>query len=407
MKKPYLLYLSPVIPAPTGKGIAMRAYHNLEALSQKYKVYLLVLNYTFRQQTANHSLGILCEDVSYIPVKGDLQLFFQRLFYKISPQLFFAISPYPSLWQNITKKQLNLISGWYPGVEFEVIHVFRLYMTPFAEPFLGKGSRVRMQLDLDDIESRTHQAISDLHEQIGNRKNAEFIAEDARRYKYLERKLLPKFERVFVCSDDDRAILLKIFSNLRVEVVPNVVRLPEIGSNGLSKTPFRFLFIGSLDYFPNHEGIIYFCTEIIPELRKRSLQEFRVDIVGSGSLKKLTAQIGNIPEVNLLGYVEDIAEVYQNAEAVIVPVRGGGGTRIKILEAFSYKKPVVSTSIGTAGIGAKHEEHILIADTQERFAMSCIKLMQDSQLRFRLGQAGFDLVCSNFIPEVILEKLLN
>ena len=140
----------------------MRAYQNLKILSQKYNIYLLVLNFTFKELAVDPGLVNYCEEVVFIPVNYDLKLFLQRLAYKISKRLYFRVYKKPSEWQHITPLQLSKLSRYvFRGVQFDVIHIFRMYMIPFAQPFV-KNFSGRLQLDLDDFESITRKQISQL-----------------------------------------------------------------------------------------------------------------------------------------------------------------------------------------------------------------------------------------------------
>jgi polysaccharide biosynthesis protein PslH len=102
--------------------------------------------------------------------------------------------------------------------------------------------------------------------------------------------------------------------------------------------------------------------------------------------------LGQLPDVRLTGAVAEVAPYYREAGAVIVPIRAGGGTRIKALEAFSYRRPAVTTSIGIAGIDARHDQHVLVADTPDAFADCCLRLLRDPDLGQRLASAAFSLV---------------
>jgi len=103
--------------------------------------------------------------------------------------------------------------------------------------------------------------------------------------------------------------------------------------------------------------------------------------------------------------VVDTGPIYEYSDAVVIPIRAGGGTRIKALEAFAYRKPVISTSVGVEGIAANHEQHILIGDTAEDFARQCVRVMRDSSIGKNLVENSFSLVQSSYNFEVIKERL--
>lgn len=157
----------------------------------------------------------------------------------------------------------------------------------------------------------------------------------------------------------------------------------EAGRTRKRVPPFLFLFVGTLGYYPNEEGINGFCTEVAPVIRRLSDRPFRVVIVGVGAgpaLLGLTA----LPEVELVGAVPSVEPWYAEADAVVVPIRAGGGTRIKALEAFALGRPVVATPIGIEGIDAADGEHVLIGATAAELAARCVRLMDDPALAARL-----------------------
>jgi glycosyltransferase involved in cell wall biosynthesis len=143
------------------------------------------------------------------------------------------------------------------------------------------------------------------------------------------------------------------------------------------------LFFGAINYFPNEDGIVYFIDKIFPKIRKRR-PNVRLCIVGPGAGEPVLSRRGNGVEV--LGMVDEVGPYIERAAAVVVPLRIGGGTRLKIVEALSKGKAVISTRLGAEGIDANHEEHLLLADEPETFAAEVDRLLGDPGLQRRLGE---------------------
>lgn len=228
---------------------------------------------------------------------------------------------------------------------------------------------------------------------------------EAEKYEEIEKSMLPGFDRVFVCSAPDRERLCQQYQCRRVEVIPNVVHIPAGEMKESNSTPFTFLFVGSLRYYPNSEGVIHFCEKVLPLLRGKACASFVVTVVGDGISRKDAGRLSRIKEVNLTGPVQDVGPYYRNAHCVLVPIRAGGGTRIKALEAFAYRRPVLSTTIGVEGINVQHEKHVLIADTDDMFAEHCMRLMTDPKLRKRLTENAFHLVVESHNMELLKEQI--
>jgi glycosyltransferase involved in cell wall biosynthesis len=368
--KPSLLYISPVIPALTGNGLAMRAGTVLEVLAERYDVYLLVAPL-------------------YAPVTPRLPEPLEKLCRRA---VIFFPRPQRSRW-------LRPAVVWGDS-RFDVVHVFRLAMAPFSKPYLrGFFRRPRRHLDLDDIESLTRRRIASLYRQNGASAMAAHEESEAARCESLENEAFRSFDRVYVCSASDRG---KLEGRTRAEVcvLPNAVRvppaLPARGGDGV----FTFFFVGTLGYYPNEDGVRYLCAEIVPRLRELAGCNFVVNIAGTGASESLR-RAANVPQVRFLGAVADLHPWYAQADAVVAPIRAGGGTRIKILEAFSYQRPVAATSTAMEGIEARAEEHVVIGDTAAAFAQQCARLMVDGELRDRLARNALALLLHSYtIPSL-------
>jgi glycosyltransferase involved in cell wall biosynthesis len=148
-----------------------------------------------------------------------------------------------------------------------------------------------------------------------------------------------------------------------------------------------------MGYVPNYEGIIWFLDNIFPLIRKE-IPNIKIYIVGKNPPQKLRKRAtGNII---VTGFVKDVRPYVWRSSVYVVPLRMGGGTRLKVLEALAMKKPVVTTSIGCEGIDVTNDETVLKADNPEAFADSVIKLIGRKELRDRLSQNGHELIHSKY-----------
>lgn len=189
-------------------------------------------------------------------------------------------------------------------------------------------------------------------------------------------------DRVVVCSDEDREL-----SGLpRTYVLPNCYPVPEVplGRETVGDPP-TLLLLGLMTYRPNADGADWFAREVLPRLR-RKIPSVRLRIVGAagGTVQPLD----RIEGVTVTGPVATVDEELRRADLAVVPVRFGGGTRLKILEAWAHRLPVVSTTIGATGLGARDDIHLLLADDPENFARACARVLLDDQLRRRLVRDG-------------------
>jgi len=218
---------------------------------------------------------------------------------------------------------------------------------------------------------------------------------EASRYEALAAAMLPRFDRVYVASAADRAPVAAQYPGTDVAVLENVIRLPgpraasppPSASVSAADEPFTFLFVGSFGYYPNDDAARYFCGKVLPLLRAAAPRPFRVRLVGADPTAAVRL-LAAMPDVTVTGPVADVTPWYESASAVIVPVRAGGGTRIKVLEAFAHERPVVATTAGAEGLEVTAGRHLLIADSAGDFAACCGRLMRDPVLGRKLASQG-------------------
>jgi glycosyltransferase involved in cell wall biosynthesis len=211
---------------------------------------------------------------------------------------------------------------------------------------------------------------------------------------FFDRCICKRAARALVCSEDDRRILG--YDNVRV--LPNCVDLPEKAPSGEFEVPQRLLFIGKLDYHPNVDAVLFFCQTIFPLIRQVEPRA-HLYIVGRDPPAEIRA-LHTGTDVVVTGTVPDTTPYFNAAGIVIVPLRTGGGTRVKILEAFAHRKAVVSTTIGCEGLAVEQGVHLYQADTPRDFAARCVALMSDASMRRALGIAGRELVESHYSQAV-------
>lgn len=411
MQRPNLLYISPTIPALTGNGLAMRAAMMLEAVAADYNVHLLVIPVVsgLSENEVHPSVSRWCARIAVHQVEDRVDPLF-RLIARIKDRrerlAAQASHPKPLLCRFATSTSVEEAARIFQDIPFRQVHVFRLYMAPFADPYLRATSagRPTCRLDLDDYESLTRRRLAALHEANGDGVSASLERSESDKYSVMERHYMPLFDSVYVASDQDRHAIAREYQCSNVVVIPNGVRIPAATPAGRRDGPFTFLFVGNFGYYPNEDAALWFCSEVLPRVRATGRRPLRVFLVGTYPSRKVLALSAHA-EVAVTGAVPDLAKYYRDADVAVIPLRAGGGTRIKMLEAFSYRRPVVSTACGAEGIDVRHETHLLIADTPEDFAKECLRLMGIPSLGQGLAERAFEFVGTNHSPERILERL--
>jgi polysaccharide biosynthesis protein PslH len=213
-----------------------------------------------------------------------------------------------------------------------------------------------------------------------------------------------RFEGVTFTSKPDEERARALVPSMRSAVIPSAVDLrafrPEPGDPAPDGR--TVMFFGINDYYPNSDGILFFIREVWPRLAA-SHPQARLKIVGPRPTPEILAQRSARLEVT--GPVDDMRAHLATAAAVIVPLRLGGGTRLKIVEAMAMSKPIVSTTIGAEGIDVVHEKHLLIADEPAQFAAAVGRVLDDASLAARLGEEGRALVTARYSWEAAARSL--
>jgi polysaccharide biosynthesis protein PslH len=197
-----------------------------------------------------------------------------------------------------------------------------------------------------------------------------------------------RFDGVALTSARDEAFVKAELPETPTTVVPNGVDLDAFVPLAGAEEPDTLLYFGAINYFPNEDAVVYFIDQILPKIRALR-PNVRFQILGPGAGAEVLARAGDGVEV--LGMVDDVAPFIERAAAVVVPLRIGGGTRLKVVEAMAKGKPIISTHLGAEGIDAVHGEHLLLADQPQDFAAAVEQVLSDRALAARLGAGAREL----------------
>ncbi|MGA7768358.1 MAG: glycosyltransferase family 4 protein [Candidatus Sulfotelmatobacter sp.] len=223
-----------------------------------------------------------------------------------------------------------------------------------------------------------------------------------RKMEAAERRYLRLADRVLTVSETDRDAFAPFLDLGKLTVIPTGVDVDYFQPMPVEETANSLVFTGSMDWLPNEDAILYFVDSILP-LIKQQCPEVSLEVVGRSPSRKLQALAETEKSIRLTGWVEDIRPFVARGSACIVPLRIGGGTRLKIFEAMAMNKAVISTSVGAEGLPVRSGENILLADTPNDFAESVISLLRDPNQRQRLGSAARALVQQRYSWPTVAE----
>jgi glycosyltransferase involved in cell wall biosynthesis len=213
--------------------------------------------------------------------------------------------------------------------------------------------------------------------------------EAAKMRKY-ESSSVGKFRRVIAVSEQDRAFMAQFMPAEKISIVPTGVDLEQFRATaGMQSERPLVVFTGTMDFEPNVDGVDYFCREIWPRVLE-SVPNARFRIVGKNPVAAVRRLASDTVEVT--GTVRSVVEHLQSAWALVVPLRMGGGTRLKIYEGMAVGRAVVSTSIGAEGLDVRNGRDIILADKPQAFADAVVALLQQPELRKKYERAATELV---------------
>jgi sugar transferase (PEP-CTERM/EpsH1 system associated) len=315
------------------------------------------------------------------------------------------LGPTPVSILNFTNPAaMSVLEQLFREQSFDAVQVESVHLIAYAEHIRRIEPKVPILCDWHNIESEIQNRYAENHSGSPRSVYARRTAQLLRRF---ERKFLRLGDAHTVCSERERQVLLALEPTARVEVIENgvdvayfsqVERLPGGSRRSL-------VYVGLMDYHANVDAVTYFAKEVWPRVRqlRRDLQFVIVGARPTAEVLALAKQTG----ITVTGTVEDLRPYYREALAAVVPLRVGGGTRLKILEAMAAGIPVISTRLGAEGLQVTHGEELLLADTPAAMAEAVAGLDEGSPEWHRLSENGSRLVLSRYDWPVIGKKLMR
>jgi glycosyltransferase involved in cell wall biosynthesis len=294
------------------------------------------------------------------------------------------------------------------GGRVDIVFCFRIGSYDVFEHFPKSSSwqHSRLFVDFDDIESLSIQReLPFLKKTLGF--ESALIARIAGiEASLLELRIQRKADIISVCSEVDRTRLVSRRGHATVVVIPN--SFPRVEALPLRPVGpvAKLLFLGTMSYSPNEDAILYFCQEIYPRIRARYRRAIGLTIVGRRPSANVLA-LAEDPSITVTGGVDFVEPYYDEADLVVAPIRFGGGTRIKILEALSFRRPVVATTLGAEGLDLKRGRDLEVADDPENFADICVTLLENQNTRFNLATSGRERVGAVYERNLIQGTLVK
>lgn len=397
-----LLWISHFLLYPeTGFGALERSRNLLCQLAKHHEIYLVSYyrrNKDLRRgvslESARRDLEKYCKKIVLLAHVPSENLFAKGL--KVLQSLVGNL-PYSALIYRSSALEAAVLDILEAVDSIDLVHVDTIGL---AENILGKINAPKA-LTHHNAESAMmrRRATRD-----GNGVRKLFLFLEALKLEHYERKHMIRYDLNVCVSELDKESLVKCNPSVPIEVIENGVDCSHYRREHIGGNMEQLVFMGSLDWYPNRDAMLFFCMEVWPILSAKH-GALTLTIIGKNCPPKLAKLVAKCDRITLAGYLEDVRPVLKGASIFICPIRDGGGTRLKLLSAMAYGIPIVSTSIGCEGLEVEHEKHLLIADAPEEFCVQVGRLLKQPELRRALSENAFSLVQQKYSYDVIGKKI--
>jgi len=390
-----ILYITDYIPYPPIAGDLIRNYHLIRGISREHKVSLVGFVSSLSEQSGVSHMSEFCHRVEAVILPR------RRKLARIPRLIRYVLAGIPFDFEFLFSEELvQKIRSLAETEDFDIVQIAHSRMAPYREA-LPPGGHAKTVLSFHNVASTQYDSISHIASTRAKRIRAWLHGRMLRRW---EPYYAEHFDRCITVSEDDRQSLLASNPRLSVDVITNGVDTKKYQVLPLEETQPVILFTGNMSYAPNIDGAIWFCREILPHIR-RVLPDIQVWIVGISPTSEVLALEGD--GVRVTGRVEDITPYFRRSTVSVVPLRAGGGTRHKILEAMAFGRPVISTTLGCEGLDVKDSQHLLIADDPIQFAEKTVRLLVDKELHHSIAYHARQLIEERYDWDAITKQLIT
>jgi len=390
-----ILWMSHVVPYPPKAGLLLRAFYLLKSLSEVHDVDLVAfiqepLLRTFYKDVSDgldecrHALQEFCRSVLLLPIDratrphGQMRTAIECL---VEPGGYFGSWLYAPAARNEIRR--HIAAAQYHVGHFDSISVAR---------YRSEAPSIPALLGHHNAESHMLSRRADNEAGIMRRM---YFAREARRLAQFERAIAPAFAKHITCSDLDAERLRATMPDAHFSTVPNGVDSNYFRPIGLEQRPNSLIFVGTMSWYPNIQAVMFLLKDMWPVLRGLA-PAVTLDIIGAGAPKHLLDLAAGCDGVVMHGYVDDIRPLLDSASIFVCPIRDGGGTKLKILDAFAMAKCVVAHPIACEGINVTPEVNVCYAVSPEEFAETIRNLLDQHAKRRAIGDAARRLAIDEY-----------
>lgn len=399
-----ILFLTPQLPYPPQKGTALRNWGLIAGLSLRHHVSLFSFLSPGQDPQPAPPLTAACARVETVP--QPTRTLSRRL-------RDLALTRQPDMALRLASQAYaHRLADWLARESFDVVHIEGIELAPYLDIIAAARPQILVVFDDHNCEYLLQQRVFLTDLRVPARwPGAAYSFVQWRRLRRYEAQVCRRAGRVLAVSDADAAALQKLVPGLDVTVIPNgidtQVYTPALPHSHTPTPPYphtpTLVFTGTMDFRPNVDAVLWFAREVLPRVRAE-VPEVHFFVVGQRPHRRLDVLRGN-PAVTLTGWVEDTRPYIAQAAVYVAPLRMGGGTRLKLLEAMAMGQAVVSTRLGAEGYPVADGRELLLANTPADFAATVVALLRAPERRIELGRTARAFVEQRYDWRVIVPRV--
>lgn len=376
-----VLVLDEEIPFPLNSGKRIRTWNLLRHLAPRHSITFLCYGSPGDpRQSPLEALGIRVVTIPGLPASGS-PAFYIRALANIASRWPYSVS------RHHTRRFSRAVRRLVAAEHFDLVHC---EWTPYASYMAAIGD-LPMLIMAHNIEATVWQRRA---QYSGHGAEQWYMRMQAAKMARFEKRSFARAAYVAVVSEPERETAVR-WGARAASVVSNGVDTEALMPGPEALEPDSLLFLGSLDWQPNRDALLYLLREILPDIQAENPRA-TLRVVGRQPAANLKEQVEERPGIEWIGEVPDIRPYFARAAVVLVPLRIGGGSRIKILEALSMGKAVVTTRVGAEGLNVIPGKHCLVADDAREFSRCVLELLEAPERAAELGRNGRNLVVERY-----------
>jgi len=384
-----ILWLKTGLLHPVDTGGKIRTYHMLKELKREHRITYLTLDDGSAGKDARTRAEEYCHELVCVPHRTR-EKFSAGFYIELGQNLFSSLPYFMKKYESAgMRREIEERTHGGGARQFDVL------VCDFLVPSINVPERVPCATVL--FQHNVEAMIWQRHYEVqANPLKKLYLYGQWRKSRAFEREACGRFDQVVAVSREDAETMRRDYGLEAVADVPTGVDTDFFRPRGVETIdPHAMVFTGSMDWLPNEDAIRYFTEEIMPRIRA-SVPDATLTVVGRNPYPSLLELSRRDPSIIVTGRVEDVRPYMERAPVYVVPLRVGGGTRLKIYEAMAMEKAIVSTHVGAEGLPVEDSMHLTIADTPAAFASAVVRVLTDEPFAHALGANAAQLVRAEF-----------